>query len=80
MGRLSHGAPDGEIEGRTGHGNTGTPEVTALLERSHRLGSDPRVTNFAGGNTSCKARELDPVTAGSVELLWVKGSGGDSAP
>jgi rhamnulose-1-phosphate aldolase/alcohol dehydrogenase len=53
------------------------PTVAALLDRGHRLGSDPRNTNYAGGNASAKATDLDPVTAGPVELLWVKGSGGD---
>lgn len=53
------------------------PEVAALLERAHRLGSDPRNTNYAGGNTSVKAVGADPVTGGGTELLWVKGSGGD---
>jgi len=55
------------------------PESTAaeLVARSHRLGSDPRVTNYAGGNTSAKGIEIDPVTGEPVELLWVKGSGGD---
>ena len=48
-----------------------------LIARSNRLGSDPRVTNYAGGNTSAKGTEIDPVTGESVELLWVKGSGGD---
>jgi rhamnulose-1-phosphate aldolase/alcohol dehydrogenase len=48
-----------------------------LLDRSNRLGSDRRNTNFAGGNTSAKGLALDPVTGGPVELLWVKGSGGD---
>ena len=48
-----------------------------LIERSHRLGSDPRYTNFAGGNTSAKGYEIDPVTGQPVELMWVKGSGGD---
>ncbi|MEE4492969.1 bifunctional aldolase/short-chain dehydrogenase [Streptomyces sp. BE230] len=52
-------------------------EVTALLERAHRIGSDPRNTNYAGGNTSVKAVGADPVTGGEAELLWVKGSGGD---
>lgn len=52
-------------------------EVAALLERAHRLGSDPRNTNYAGGNTSVKASSADPVTGGGTELLWVKGSGGD---
>lgn len=53
------------------------PEVAALLERAHRTGSDPRNTNYAGGNASAKATETDPVTGGEAELLWVKGSGGD---
>jgi rhamnulose-1-phosphate aldolase/alcohol dehydrogenase len=53
------------------------PEVAALLERSNRLGSDPRNTNYAGGNTSGKATAADPVTGRPVDLLWVKGSGGD---
>src|SRR5690606_36455892 len=51
--------------------------VAELLERCHRLGSDPRNTNYAGGNASCKATGIDPVTGERVELLWVKGSGGD---
>ena len=51
--------------------------VHDLLARSNRLGSDPRNTNYAGGNTSAKALETDPVTGTDVELLWVKGSGGD---
>ncbi|RIQ36722.1 bifunctional aldolase/short-chain dehydrogenase [Jiangella rhizosphaerae] len=53
------------------------PTVTELIERSNRLGSDPRNTNYAGGNTSAKGTAVDPVTGGEVELLWVKGSGGD---
>ncbi len=48
-----------------------------LLERSNRLGADPRNTNYAGGNTSAKGSGTDPVTGKPVELLWVKGSGGD---
>ena len=48
-----------------------------LVARSNRLGKDPRVTNYAGGNTSAKGTEIDPVTGEVVELLWVKGSGGD---
>jgi rhamnulose-1-phosphate aldolase/alcohol dehydrogenase len=48
-----------------------------LIARSNRLGSDPRVTNYAGGNTSAKGSEIDPATGEEVELLWVKGSGGD---
>jgi rhamnulose-1-phosphate aldolase/alcohol dehydrogenase len=53
------------------------PEVAALLARSNRLGSDPRNTNYAGGNASVKAEADDPVTGQPVPLLWVKGSGGD---
>src|SRR5690242_10564714 len=48
-----------------------------LVERSNRLGADPRNTNYAGGNTSAKGTATDPVTGTDVELLWVKGSGGD---
>ena len=51
--------------------------VQDLVERSNRLGSDPRNTNYAGGNTSAKGTVTDPVTGQDVELLWVKGSGGD---
>nr|WP_255347173.1 bifunctional aldolase/short-chain dehydrogenase [Cellulomonas sp. KRMCY2] len=51
--------------------------VHDLLSRSRTLGSDPRVTNYAGGNTSAKGVLTDPVTGTDVELLWVKGSGGD---
>ncbi|HVX06926.1 bifunctional aldolase/short-chain dehydrogenase [Humibacter sp.] len=51
--------------------------VSDLIERSNRLGADPRNTNYAGGNTSAKDSETDPVTGDDVELLWVKGSGGD---
>lgn len=51
--------------------------VAALIARSNRLGADPRTTNYAGGNTSAKGTDLDPVTGEDVELLWVKGSGGD---
>lgn len=51
--------------------------VAELVARSNRLGADPRNTNYAGGNTSAKGRDVDPVTGGDVELLWVKGSGGD---
>ncbi|MGE0214161.1 bifunctional aldolase/short-chain dehydrogenase [Mycolicibacterium sp.] len=51
--------------------------VAELISRSNRLGSDPRNTNYAGGNTSAKGTGIDPVTGADVELLWVKGSGGD---
>ncbi|MFJ3305244.1 bifunctional aldolase/short-chain dehydrogenase [Streptomyces sp. NPDC086549] len=53
------------------------PEAAALISRSHRLGADPRNTNYAGGNASAKGTGTDPVTGGDVELMWVKGSGGD---
>ncbi|RBY75461.1 bifunctional rhamnulose-1-phosphate aldolase/short-chain dehydrogenase [Geodermatophilus sp. TF02-6] len=53
------------------------PVVRELIERSNRLGADPRNTNYAGGNTSAKGTETDPVTGQPVELVWVKGSGGD---
>ena len=52
-------------------------QVEALIGRSNRLGADPRNTNYAGGNTSAKGSATDPVTGEEVELLWVKGSGGD---
>ncbi|CAL9334157.1 3-phenylpropionate-dihydrodiol_cinnamic acid-dihydrodiol dehydrogenase [Nocardiopsis dassonvillei] len=51
--------------------------VDQLIARSNTLGSDPRNTNFAGGNTSAKGERTDPVTGEPVEVLWVKGSGGD---
>jgi rhamnulose-1-phosphate aldolase/alcohol dehydrogenase len=57
--------------------STDSPAVDALIARSNRLGSDPRNTNYAGGNASAKGFVTDPVTSKPVELLWVKGSGGD---
>ena len=51
--------------------------VTELIERSNRLGADKKNTNYAGGNTSAKGVDVDPVTGEEVELVWVKGSGGD---
>jgi rhamnulose-1-phosphate aldolase/alcohol dehydrogenase len=58
--------------------NTGERSVVAeLIARSNRLGADPRNTNYAGGNTSAKGAAVDPVTGERVDLLWVKGSGGD---
>jgi rhamnulose-1-phosphate aldolase/alcohol dehydrogenase len=51
--------------------------IEELIARSNRLGSDPANTNYAGGNTSAKGTATDPVTGQPVELLWVKGSGGD---
>ncbi|QPC94855.1 bifunctional rhamnulose-1-phosphate aldolase/short-chain dehydrogenase [Mesorhizobium sp. INR15] len=55
----------------------GEPE--RLVYRSNTLGSDKRVTNYGGGNTSSKIWQKDPLTGQDVEVLWVKGSGGDSA-
>ncbi len=51
--------------------------VDDLLARSRRLGADPRNTNFAGGNTSAKGALEDPVTREDIDVMWVKGSGGD---
>ena len=51
------------------------PEL--LLYRSNLLGSDKRITNYGGGNTSAKLTQKDPLTGQDVEVLWVKGSGGD---
>ncbi|MGO2746796.1 bifunctional aldolase/short-chain dehydrogenase [Microbacterium sp.] len=53
------------------------PTAAALIARSNRLGADPKNTNYAGGNTSAKGTETDPVTGEPIELMWVKGSGGD---
>ena len=55
----------------------GMSETEKLLYRSNLLGSDKRVTNYGGGNTSAKVMERDPLTGKDVEVLWVKGSGGD---
>ncbi|MEJ2019072.1 MAG: class II aldolase/adducin family protein, partial [Maritimibacter sp.] len=52
-------------------------ESEKLLYRSNLLGSDKRITNYGGGNTSAKVMEKDPVSGANVEVLWVKGSGGD---
>ncbi len=52
-------------------------EVGLLVYRSNLLGADLRLTNYGGGNTSCKAMAKDPVTGKEVEVMWVKGSGGD---
>jgi len=53
------------------------PTAAELIARSNRLGADPKNTNYAGGNTSAKGTETDPVTGEPIELVWVKGSGGD---
>ena len=55
----------------------GKSESELLLYRSNILGADKRVTNYGGGNTSAKVMETDPLTGERVEVLWVKGSGGD---
>jgi rhamnulose-1-phosphate aldolase/alcohol dehydrogenase len=55
----------------------GLDEPGLLLYRSNLLGSDLRITNFGGGNTSAKVMHKDPLTGADVEVLWVKGSGGD---
>eukprot|EP00873_Tetraselmis_striata_P032475 jgi/Tetstr1/452739/TSEL_039775.t1 len=55
----------------------GMTEAERLVYRSNLLGSDKRVTNYGGGNTSSKILETDPLTGEKVEVLWVKGSGGD---
>jgi rhamnulose-1-phosphate aldolase/alcohol dehydrogenase len=52
-------------------------ESEKLLYRSNLLGSDKRITNYGGGNTSAKVSQVDPLTGEDVEVLWVKGSGGD---
>ncbi len=52
-------------------------EVGLLIYRSNLLGADLRLTNYGGGNTSCKAMAPDPLTGKEVEVMWVKGSGGD---
>ncbi len=52
-------------------------EVDLFIYRSNLLGADLRLTNYAGGNTSCKITETDPVTGELAEVMWVKGSGGD---
>ncbi len=52
-------------------------EVDLFIYRSNLLGADLRLTNYAGGNTSCKITETDPITGEPAEVMWVKGSGGD---
>ncbi|MDG4873983.1 bifunctional rhamnulose-1-phosphate aldolase/short-chain dehydrogenase [Mesorhizobium sp. WSM4935] len=69
--RLANLWDDAKAEGMSG------PEL--LVYRSNTLGSDKRVTNYGGGNTSSKIWQKDPLTGEDVEVLWVKGSGGDSA-
>ena len=52
-------------------------EVALLIYRSNLLGADLRLTNYGGGNTSCKTIAKDPLTGKEVEVMWIKGSGGD---
>jgi rhamnulose-1-phosphate aldolase/alcohol dehydrogenase len=52
-------------------------EVALLIYRSNLLGADLRLTNYGGGNTSCKVTDKDPLTGKDVEVMWIKGSGGD---
>jgi len=52
-------------------------EVALLIYRSNLLGADLRLTNYGGGNTSCKVISPDPLTGDAVEVMWIKGSGGD---
>ena len=55
----------------------GMTEPERLIYRSNLLGSDKRITNYGGGNTSAKVMEKDPLSGETVEVMWVKGSGGD---
>src|SRR5215467_7017338 len=55
----------------------GNDEVALLVYRSNLLGADLRLTNYGGGNTSCKVMAPDPLTGQPTEVMWVKGSGGD---
>jgi rhamnose utilization protein RhaD (predicted bifunctional aldolase and dehydrogenase) len=52
-------------------------EVALLIYRSNLLGADLRLTNYGGGNTSCKVTSKDPLTGEPTEVMWIKGSGGD---
>jgi rhamnulose-1-phosphate aldolase/alcohol dehydrogenase len=55
----------------------GNDQVALLIYRSNLLGADLRLTNYGGGNTSCKVMQKDPLTGREVEVMWIKGSGGD---
>jgi rhamnose utilization protein RhaD (predicted bifunctional aldolase and dehydrogenase) len=52
-------------------------EIALLIYRSNLLGADLRLTNYGGGNTSCKVFSKDPLTGEDAEVMWIKGSGGD---
>ncbi len=62
---------------KTAAAELGDDQVALFLYRSNLLGTDLRITNYGGGNTSCKTIEKDPLTRKEVEVMWVKGSGGD---
>ncbi|MCC5954908.1 MAG: bifunctional rhamnulose-1-phosphate aldolase/short-chain dehydrogenase [Natronohydrobacter sp.] len=71
-------APSNQLQNLWDDGRAATmSESEKLLYRSNLLGSDKRVTNYGGGNTSAKVMERDPLSGDMVEVLWVKGSGGD---
>jgi len=55
----------------------GNDQIALFLYRSNLLGADLRITNYGGGNTSCKTLEKDPLTNEEIEVMWIKGSGGD---
>ena len=55
----------------------GDDQVALFLYRSNILGADLRITTYGGGNTSCRTTERDPLTNEEVEVMWIKGSGGD---
>ncbi|HEV8033591.1 bifunctional rhamnulose-1-phosphate aldolase/short-chain dehydrogenase [Yoonia sp.] len=75
---MSKTAANQLLENRWSDGEAaGMGESDLLLYRSNTLGSDKRVTNYGGGNTSAKVMETDPLTGEAIEVLWVKGSGGD---
>jgi rhamnose utilization protein RhaD (predicted bifunctional aldolase and dehydrogenase) len=78
-----HVAPPGsrEIENRWDDSHAaGLSPAELLLYRSNLLGSDKRITNFGGGNTSAKLKEKDPLTGAEAEVLWVKDRAATSAP
>ena len=58
-------------------GTLAEDQVALFLYRSNILGADLRITNYGGGNTSCKTIEKDPLTGENCEVMWIKGSGGD---
>ena len=69
--------PGALVENRWDEAKAPLSPEALLLYRSNLLGADPRVTNYGGGNTSAKLAARDPLTGESVDVLWVKGSGGD---